>query len=441
MAFDQMNRQYDAASTDKTTVQPRGSYQAGGARQAGQAGGTYQPQGYGYQTRQQSYAADKTTVAPAAQTGRRPGRTTVSARDAYRDAYQADRTQVAPAAQGQGDGSQPQDGKKGILSEFSGSAVIASALASVTSFALQSKIGLVGSLIGVGVAAAATTIASQVYKGMLSASAEKLKGLSNDSPDDDANNLTRDLRSDAGTTQAWATPVSLDDAAQTGGVAESGTPIAPQSMRNAAQTRHDKVVKRRTAIVLAAAAIAAVLVYALVVNLATAGQGIGPTTTATTTQTQSTDNSQTDSTADNQKTTDSDNKSKPDSSDKKKDEKGDSTSSSGTSGTSSSTDSGTGTSSNSGTSTSGSGTSSSTNSGSGTSSTSGSGTSSTSGSGTSSNSGSSSTTDSGSTSSNGSSSNSGTSDSNSGTSSTSGTTTSGNSAKSTGTTSTTSSTN
>lgn len=427
-----MNRQYDAASTDKTTVQPRGSYQAGGARQAGQAGGTYQPQGYGYQTRQQSYAADKTTVAPAAQTGRRPGRTTVSARDAYRDAYQADRTQVAPAAQGQGDGSQPQDGKKGILSEFSGSAVIASALASVTSFALQSKIGLAGSLIGVGVAAAATTIASQVYKGMLSASAEKLKGLSNDSPDDDANNLTRDLRSDAGTTQAWATPVSLDDAAQTGGVAESGTPIAPQSMRNAAQTRHDKVVKRRTAIVLAAAAIAAVLVYALVVNLATAGQGIGPTTTATTTQTQSTDNSQTDSTADNQKTTDSDNKSKPDSSDKKKDEKGDSTSSSGTSGTSSSTDSGTGTSSTSGTGTSSSGTSSSTNSGSGTSSTSGSGTSS--------NSGNSGSTDSGNTSS-GTGTNSGSSDSDSSTTSNSGTSTSGNSANSTGTTSTTSSTN
>lgn len=432
-----MNRQYDAASTDKTTVQPRGSYQAGGARQAGQAGGTYQPQGYGYQTRQQSYAADKTTVAPAGQAGRRPGRTTVSPRDAYgsayRDAYQADRTQVAPAAQGEGDGSQPQDGKKGILSEFSGSAVIASALASVTSFALQSKIGLAGSLIGVGVAAAATTIASQVYKGMLSASAEKLKGLSNDSPDDDANNLTRDLRSDAGTTQAWATPVSLDDAAQTGGVAESGTPIAPQSMRSAAQTRHGKVVKRRTAIVLAAAAIAAVLVYALVVNLATAGQGIGPTTTATTSQTQSTDSSQTDSTADNQKTTDSDSKSKPDSNDQKKDEKGDSKSSGSTSGTSSNSESGTGTSSTSSTGTSSSGTSSSTNSGSGTSSTSGSGTSS--------NSGSSSTTDSGSTSSNGSSSNSGTSDSNSGTSSTSGTTTSSNSAKSTGTTSTTSSTN
>ncbi len=168
--------------------------------------------------------------------------------------------------------------KKGVLSEFSGSAVIASALAAVTSFALQSKIGLAGSIIGVGVAAAATTIASQVYKGMLSASAQKLKDLSDQAPaTDGAYGTTRDLRASSGTTQAWATPVSLDDAASEAGVADSGTPIAPQSVRDAAQSRKGALVRKRMAIVMVVAAVAAVLVYALIVNLATSGQGIGST--------------------------------------------------------------------------------------------------------------------------------------------------------------------
>ena len=168
--------------------------------------------------------------------------------------------------------------KKGVLSEFSGSAVIASALAAVTSFALQSKIGLAGSIIGVGVAAAATTIASQVYKGMLSASAQKLKDLSDQAPaTDGAYDATRDLRASSGTTQAWATPVSLDDAASEAGVADSGTPIAPQSVRDAAQSRKGALVRKRMAIVMVVAAVAAVLVYALIVNLATSGQGIGST--------------------------------------------------------------------------------------------------------------------------------------------------------------------
>lgn len=178
--------------------------------------------------------------------------------------------------------------KKGVLSEFSGSAVIASALAAVTSFALQSKIGLAGSIIGVGVAAAATTIASQVYKGMLSASAQKLKDLSDQAPaTDGAYDATRDLHASSGTTQAWATPVSLDDAASEAGVADSGTPIAPQSVRDAAQSRKGALARKRMAIVMVVAAVAAVLVYALIVNLATSGQGIGSTEPIVATSSQS----------------------------------------------------------------------------------------------------------------------------------------------------------
>ena len=194
----------------------------------------------------------------------------------------------AQSGQASQDADEPQ--KRGVLSEFSGSAVIASALAAVTSFALQSKIGLAGSIIGVGVAAAATTIASQVYKGMLSASAQKLKDLSDQAPTTNgAYGATRDLRASSGTTQAWAKPVSLDDAASEAGVADSGTPIAPQSVRDAAQSRKGALVRKRMAIVMAVAAVAAVLVYALIVNLATSGQGIGSTEPIVATSSQSQD--------------------------------------------------------------------------------------------------------------------------------------------------------
>ncbi|MST59813.1 hypothetical protein [Parafannyhessea umbonata] len=200
--------------------------------------------------------------------------------------YQAYGQAQAQPGKIQQDADEPQ--KKGVLSEFSGSAVIASALAAVTSFALQSKIGLAGSIIGVGVAAAATTIASQVYKGMLSASAQKLKNLSDQAPSaDGAYGATRDLRASSGTTQAWATPVSLDDAASEAGVADSGTPIAPQSVRDAAQSRKGALVRKRMAIVMVVAAVAAVLVYALIVNLATSGQGIGSTEPIVATSSQS----------------------------------------------------------------------------------------------------------------------------------------------------------
>lgn len=248
MAFDQQGRQ-----GDQTMSQGRTS--VFGTRQA------ERPQGASQYQRASQYTQQYQPYRPYGQVQAQPG-------EARQDA------------------NEPQ--KKGVLSEFSGSAVIASALAAVTSFALQSKIGLAGSIIGVGVAAAATTIASQVYKGMLSASAQKLKDLSDQAPaTDGAYGTTRDLRASSGTTQAWATPVSLDDAASEAGVADSGTPIAPQSVRDAAQSRKGALVRKRMAIVMVVAAVAAVLVYALIVNLATSGQGIGSTEPIVATSSQS----------------------------------------------------------------------------------------------------------------------------------------------------------
>ena len=227
----------------------------------------------------QTMSQGRTSVFGTRQTERPQGASQYQRASQYTQQYQPYRpygqVQAQPGEARQ-DVDEPQT--KGVLSEFSGSAVIASALAAVTSFALQSKIGLAGSIIGVGVAAAATTIASQVYKGMLSASAQKLKDLSDQAPaTDGAYDATRDLHASSGTTQAWATPVSLDDAASEAGVADSGTPIAPQSVRDAAQSRKGALARKRMAIVMVVAAVAAVLVYALIVNLATSGQGIGST--------------------------------------------------------------------------------------------------------------------------------------------------------------------
>lgn len=237
----------------------------------------------------QTMSQGRTSVFGTRQTERPQGASQYQRASQYTQQYQPYRpygqVQAQPGEARQ-DVDEPQ--KKGVLSEFSGSAVIASALAAVTSFALQSKIGLAGSIIGVGVAAAATTIASQVYKGMLSASAQKLKDLSDQAPaTDGAYDATRDLHASSGTTQAWATPVSLDDAASEAGVAESGTPIAPQSVRDAAQSRKGALARKRMAIVMVVAAVAAVLVYALIVNLATSGQGIGSTEPIVATSSQS----------------------------------------------------------------------------------------------------------------------------------------------------------
>ena len=58
-------------------------------------------------------------------------------------------------------------------------------------------------------------------------------------------------------------------------VAASGTPIAPPEVRHAAHERGQRRIRRRVALLAAAAGVVAVLAYALVVNLATQGAGIG----------------------------------------------------------------------------------------------------------------------------------------------------------------------
>ena len=75
------------------------------------------------------------------------------------------------------------DGKKGLFEDFSMATVIASGLAAATSFALSSQIGIAGSIIGTLIGGFASAAASQIYKSLLSASAEKLRTYT---PGDDA---------------------------------------------------------------------------------------------------------------------------------------------------------------------------------------------------------------------------------------------------------------
>lgn len=70
---------------------------------------------------------------------------------------------------------QQQGNNRHVLDDFSVVSVVASALTAATSFLLSSKIGLAGSLIGAVIAAVISAVATQVYKGILETSAERIR--------------------------------------------------------------------------------------------------------------------------------------------------------------------------------------------------------------------------------------------------------------------------
>lgn len=186
-------------------------------------------------------------------------------------------------------GRQDQNGtdEKGLFGDFSVSTVIASGLAAATSFALSSKIGLAGSIIGVAIGGVASAAASQIYKSLLKASAQKLSDLTPDATPGDAAasaaepgaesatipDATTDAEPAADETRVYRPAPLRRLPIQE--VAASGTPIAPASVRYAAHERERRALRRRATAIAAAFAIAAVLLFALVVNVATQGAGIG----------------------------------------------------------------------------------------------------------------------------------------------------------------------
>ena len=152
---------------------------------------------------------------------------------------------------------------EGILGDFSFSQVIATGLAAATSFALSAQIGIAGSIIGAVLGAVASSAATQVYRSILSASAEKIRALGTDGSAGVAD-VTREIG-------------SISGRARVEELADSGTPIAPQEVIDAAREHTQARLRRRVAIIAAAAGIAVVLVFALAVNMATDGEGIGRT--------------------------------------------------------------------------------------------------------------------------------------------------------------------
>lgn len=172
-----------------------------------------------------------------------------------------------------------------VLENFSFAQVIASALSAVTSVLLSQQIGLIGGLLGVAAGAAAATIATQLYRGMLDASAERLK----EHVAPVAEGLTVRMASssqDDETTQLDGTHLRADE---TDATDETLVVTRPQGiegenvpkMRIASDTllmrrvEQDRRAKLRMTAVVAAVSLATVALVALAIHIATAGEGLG----------------------------------------------------------------------------------------------------------------------------------------------------------------------
>lgn len=169
------------------------------------------------------------------------------------------------------------DDRKGLLEDLSLSQVLAGALAAVTSVALSSRIGIAGSLIGVAVASVVSTVASQLYRGMLRRANDKIRELAasdgEESAAESSNPYGLDRPSDPVVQEASgraATP--------------SGVRVAPAELRAAAHRRRQEKIHRRVIVAAVVSSLAAVAISAGVVLLATNGEGLGQRTGASATQ-------------------------------------------------------------------------------------------------------------------------------------------------------------
>ena len=187
----------------------------------------------------------------------------------------------------------------GLLEGLSVPQVAAGALAAVTSMLLSSKIGIAGSVIGVAVGSVVSTVASQVYKQFLQASADKLRELN---PLDEAgagavagetrvmpeatdgSSVTRVM----GAMPASGAAAASGDSAATDDLAASATPT--RSVRDLRESGETGVLRGRAEhlrrqrmqqgviAVSVVSALAAVAISAGIINLVTAGEGVGTKT-------------------------------------------------------------------------------------------------------------------------------------------------------------------
>ena len=192
-------------------------------------------------------------------------------------------------------------GLGGLLDGLSVPQVAAGALAAVTSMLLSSKIGIAGSVIGVAVGSVVSTVASQVYKQFLQASADKLRELN---PLDEAGSsatagetrvmpATGEGSSATRVMGAAVAPgdhvaAAPGDSAAADGPGASATPTrSVHDLRESGETgvlrgRAEHLRRRRmqrgVIAVSVVSALAAVAISAGIINLVTAGEGVGTKT-------------------------------------------------------------------------------------------------------------------------------------------------------------------
>ena len=179
--------------------------------------------------------------------------------------------------------------KKGKLAtlfeDLSIAQVIAGALAAATVFLLSSVIGVAGSLIGAAVGSVVSAVSSQVYKKMLSVSADKIRDVApgDASPkeaDPQATCIMDPLPSDKTHTidvakvDAGLTKVMGADDVRYAHAAGSGS-TDPAVQRAHVRRQRKARTQRNVLIVSVVSALIAVVVAAGLIHVFTAGQGIG----------------------------------------------------------------------------------------------------------------------------------------------------------------------
>lgn len=191
-----------------------------------------------------------------------------------------------------------------LFDDLSIAQVIAGALAAATVFFLSSTIGWAGSLIGAAIGSVVSAISSQVYKKMLSASADKIRdktpttyfGVTGDAGQNEAERDGTEQGSDGrsmheGETQALSasdagktrvlpvpevTPATLVmDANDVRYRVQQPNDDDPALRRAQARRNRKARYQRRVLIVSIVSALIAIAISSLVIVFATAGEGIG----------------------------------------------------------------------------------------------------------------------------------------------------------------------
>ncbi|MGO4861225.1 hypothetical protein ACTQ2Q_01690 [Atopobiaceae bacterium LCP21S3_F11] len=186
-------------------------------------------------------------------------------------------TRVAHPDSPDGTGASQPQRVRGVFDDFSVTQVIASALSAVTSLLLSTRIGIVGGVVGVAVGAAVAAIATQVYKGLLSASADKLRDAAGSYGNGSANDPDLTM---CDATEKFVGLADIDtDGNPTVGtegapVADPQTCVAPASYIQACRKQRNAQMVRGFVIVVGAALVAVGLTAAIV-RVTSAGQGWG----------------------------------------------------------------------------------------------------------------------------------------------------------------------